>query len=126
MFCHFSEVKEWLHNNHKRCVKVKIGPDDSISTLNRKGEVLRKMDFGALPSVFVEVTEDLNKKPMVLVRSPRDHDLVRKTIYYRFNRLKKIHYFGNYRKCYHQYYHFSNYFLIHFEANIINPPLTVP
>lgn len=70
------DVKEWLHNNHKRCVKVKIGPDDSISTLNRKSEVLRKVDFGALPNVFVEVTEDLNKKPMVLVRSPRDHDLV--------------------------------------------------
>lgn len=70
------DVKEWLHNNHKRCVKVKIGPDDSISTLNRKGEVLRKVDFHALSSVFVEVTEDLNRKPMVLVRSPRDHDLV--------------------------------------------------
>ncbi|GFY78439.1 dual oxidase, partial [Trichonephila inaurata madagascariensis] len=69
-------VKEWLHNNHKRCVKVKIGPDDSISTLNRKGETLRKVDFQASSTLVVEVTEDVNRKPMVLLRSPRDHDLV--------------------------------------------------
>ncbi|XP_054708131.1 dual oxidase-like [Uloborus diversus] len=74
--CEKLDVKEWLHNNHKRCVKVKIGPDDSISTLNRKGEVLRRVDFSSQTSVVVEVTEDLNRKPMVLVRSPRDHDLV--------------------------------------------------
>ncbi|CAL1286456.1 unnamed protein product [Larinioides sclopetarius] len=70
------DVKEWLHNNHKRCVKVKIGPDDSISTLNRKGETLRKVDFRTSSTVVVEVTDDPNRKPMVLVRSPRDHDLV--------------------------------------------------
>ncbi|GFS70288.1 dual oxidase [Nephila pilipes] len=74
--CEKLDVKEWLHNNHKRCVKVKIGPDDSISTLNRKGETLRKVDFQASPTLVVEVTEDVNRKPMVLVRSPRDHDLV--------------------------------------------------
>ncbi|KAF8765204.1 Dual oxidase like protein [Argiope bruennichi] len=74
--CEKLDVKEWLHNNHKRCVKVKIGPDDSISTLNRKGETLRKVDFQASPTVVVEVTDDANRKPMVLVRSPRDHDLV--------------------------------------------------
>ncbi|GBN11154.1 Dual oxidase [Araneus ventricosus] len=74
--CEKLDVKEWLHNNHKRCVKVKIGPDDSISTLNRKGETLRKVDFQSSSTVVVEVTDDANRKPMVLVRSPRDHDLV--------------------------------------------------
>ncbi|CAL1286457.1 unnamed protein product [Larinioides sclopetarius] len=73
--CEKLDVKEWLHNNHKRCVKVKIGPDDSISTLNRKGETLRKVDFRTSSTVVVEVTDDPNRKPMVLVRSPRDHDL---------------------------------------------------
>lgn len=68
-------VKEWLHQNHKRCVKAKIGPDEVISTVNRKGEVLRKVDFKSVSSVVVEVTKD-KKKPMILVRSPRDHDLV--------------------------------------------------
>lgn len=70
------DVKEWLHQNHKRFVKVKIGPDESVSTVNRKGEVLRRIDFKSAASVVVEVTEDNLKKPMILVRSPRDHDLV--------------------------------------------------
>ncbi|GIZ03251.1 dual oxidase [Caerostris extrusa] len=74
--CEKLDVKEWLHHNHKRCVKVKIGPDDSISTLNRKGETLRRVDFRVCPSLAVDVTEDDANKPMVLVRSHRDHDLV--------------------------------------------------
>ncbi|XP_035222142.1 dual oxidase-like isoform X3 [Stegodyphus dumicola] len=69
-------VKEWLHQNHKRCVKVKIGPDEIISTVNRKGEVLRKIDFKSVNVLVVEVTRDTHKKPMLLIRSPRDHDLV--------------------------------------------------
>ncbi|UYV75196.1 bli-3 [Cordylochernes scorpioides] len=72
----YTDVKEWLHQNHKRCVKVKIGPDASISTLSRKGEVLRKLDFTTVHALVVEVTKDNNRKPMILVRSPRDHDLV--------------------------------------------------
>lgn len=74
--CEKHDVKEWLHHNHKRCVKVKIGPDDSLSTVNRKGEVLRKVDYHSTATIVVEATEDVNKKPMVLIRSPRDHDLV--------------------------------------------------
>ncbi|CAL1263202.1 unnamed protein product [Larinioides sclopetarius] len=69
-------VKEWLHQNHKRCVKVKIGPDECITTINRKGEVLRKVEFKSVTSLVIEVTRDTHKKPMVLIRSPRDHDLV--------------------------------------------------
>lgn len=75
--CFFSDVKEWLHQNHKRCVKVKIGPEETISTVNRKGEVLRRIDFKGVNSLVIEVTRDTHRKPMVLIRSPRDHDLVR-------------------------------------------------
>ncbi|XP_023209588.1 dual oxidase-like isoform X1 [Centruroides sculpturatus] len=71
-----SDVKEWLHQNHKREVQVKIGPDESLSTINRKGEILRKVDFKSVNALVVEETQDVNKKPMVLIRSPRDHDLV--------------------------------------------------
>lgn len=52
-----------------------IGPDESLSTVNRKGEVLRKKNFANVNSLLVEVTQD-SRKPMVLIRSPRDHDLV--------------------------------------------------
>ncbi|XP_053211640.1 dual oxidase-like isoform X2 [Panonychus citri] len=68
-------VREWLHQNHKRYVKVKIGPDESLSTVNRKGETLRRIDFINVNSLIVEVTQD-SAKPMVLIRSARDHDLV--------------------------------------------------
>ncbi|CAG2108202.1 unnamed protein product, partial [Medioppia subpectinata] len=69
------DVREWLHQNHKRYVKVKIGPEESISTINRKGETLRHINFKDANSLMVEVTQD-SHKPMVLIRSPRDHDLV--------------------------------------------------
>lgn len=71
-----SDVREWLHQNHKRYVKVRIGPEESLSTVNRKGETLRKIDFKNVNSLVVEVTQDSSHKPMVLIRSPRDHDLV--------------------------------------------------
>ena len=64
-----------MHQNHKRYVKVKIGPEESISTINRKGETLRHINFKDANSLMVEVTQD-SHKPMVLIRSPRDHDLV--------------------------------------------------
>lgn len=65
-----------MHQNYKRFVTVKIGPDDTLSTINRKGEVLRKIDFGTVATVVVEVTQDTTHKPMILIRSPRDYDLV--------------------------------------------------
>ncbi|XP_013772431.1 dual oxidase-like [Limulus polyphemus] len=69
-------VKEWLHQNHKRLVKVKIGPDEAVYTINRKGEVMRKLEFKNVSSLVVEITQETHKKPMILIRSPRDHDLV--------------------------------------------------
>ncbi|GIY45495.1 hypothetical protein CDAR_8051, partial [Caerostris darwini] len=51
-------VKEWLHQNHKRCVKVKIGPDECITTINRKGEILRKLEFKSVTSLVIEITRD--------------------------------------------------------------------
>ena len=69
-------VKEWLHLNHKRLVKVKFGPEEAFYTVNRKGEKLRKVSFKAVEQLTVEVTQDARKKPMLLVRVPRDYDLV--------------------------------------------------
>jgi dual oxidase len=69
-------VKEWLHLNHKRLVKVKFGPEEAFYTVNRKGEKLRKVNFKGVELLTVEVTQDARKKPMLLVRVPRDYDLV--------------------------------------------------
>ena len=69
-------VKEWLHINHKRLVKVKFGPEEAFYTVNRKGEKLRKVAFKAVEMLTVEVTQDARKKPMLLVRVPRDYDMV--------------------------------------------------
>ncbi|KAI1304155.1 Dual oxidase [Halotydeus destructor] len=68
-------VREWLHHNYKRYVKVKIGPGEILSTINRKGEVLRRIDFSKVDTVVIEVTQD-SRRPMALIRSPLDHDLV--------------------------------------------------
>lgn len=37
---------------------------------------MRKLDFSESNRVNVEVTQDSAKKPMILIKSPRDHDLV--------------------------------------------------
>ena len=37
-------VKEWLHQNAKRPVKVKFGPDEAFYLLNRKGDKLRTIN----------------------------------------------------------------------------------
>lgn len=71
-----ADVKEWLHQNHKRFVKVKIGPDESVYTVNRKGETLRKVSFSSASQLIVQVTSDTTRKPMCLIRSPNNHDLV--------------------------------------------------
>lgn len=64
-----------MHQNYKRYVTVKIGPDEALSTINRKGETLRKLDFKSVSTITVEITQDA-KKPMILIQSIRDHDLV--------------------------------------------------
>ena len=69
-------VKEWLHQNHKRIVKVKFGPDEAIYTMNRKGEKIRVVHMRGVDSLVIEITTDTHTKPMLLIRVPRDHDLV--------------------------------------------------
>lgn len=71
-------VQEWLHANHKRVVKVKFGPDVAIHIIGRKGENLRSISLKNLDNVMIEESLDVTtkKKPMILIRIPREHDLV--------------------------------------------------
>lgn len=70
-------VQEWLHANHKRLVKVKFGPEVGMHVIGRKGEKLRTVSFKNVDSVTIEESvRDSKKKPLVLIRVPRDHDLV--------------------------------------------------
>ncbi|XP_026480513.1 LOW QUALITY PROTEIN: dual oxidase-like [Ctenocephalides felis] len=71
-------VREWLHANHKRLVKVRFGPEAALHTVDRKGEKLRTVSFKNVDSVTIEESQDNyhNKKPLLLMRIPRDHDLV--------------------------------------------------
>ena len=71
-------VQEWLHANHKRIVKIKFGPEVAIHVIGRKGEKLRTINFHNVDSVIAEESVDITgkKRPLVLVRVQRDHDLV--------------------------------------------------
>lgn len=71
-------VREWLHANHKRLVKVKFGPEAVIYTVDRKGEKLRTVCFKNFESVTIEESQETTdkKRPLLLLRVPRDHDLV--------------------------------------------------
>lgn len=71
-------MKEWLDPNHKRYVKVKLqsSPEPALYTINRKNEILRKIDFTKIMILVVEITIDCNHKPMILIPTPKDHDLV--------------------------------------------------
>lgn len=73
-------VREWLHANHRRLVKVRFGPEVAMHTVDRKGDKLRTISFANVDSLTVEesVCTGLGSgsKPLVLVRVPRDHDLV--------------------------------------------------
>lgn len=71
-------VQEWLHANHKRLVKVKFGPEIAIHIIGRKGEKLRTVNFKNVDTVNVEESLEVTnkRKPLVLIRVPRDHDLV--------------------------------------------------
>lgn len=71
-------VHEWLHANHKRLVKVKFGPEVAMHVVGRKGEKLRTVDFRHVDTVTLEESLEVTskKKPLVLVRVARDHDLV--------------------------------------------------
>ncbi|CAD6230974.1 GSCOCT00006904001.3-RA-CDS [Cotesia congregata] len=72
-------VREWLHANHKRLVKVKFGPEAALYIEDRKGDNLRTFDFNSVNVVAVEESQECesgNGKALVLLRIPRDYDLV--------------------------------------------------
>ena len=50
-------VKEWLHQNAKRPIKVKFGPDENFYLLNRKGDKLRTISIKNIESLVLEVTQ---------------------------------------------------------------------
>ncbi|XP_046679008.1 dual oxidase isoform X1 [Homalodisca vitripennis] len=73
-------VREWLHANHRRIVKLRFGPETNLHTVDRKGEKLRSVSFKNGDTITVEESQvperGKKKRPLVLVRVPRDHDLV--------------------------------------------------
>ncbi|GLH03578.1 Dual oxidase [Gryllus bimaculatus] len=74
-------VREWLHANHRRLVKVKFGPEAALHTVDRKGEKLRTVNFKGCDALTIEESQPdgsraSRKRPVVLIRAPRDHDLV--------------------------------------------------
>jgi hypothetical protein len=50
-------VREWLHANHRRLVKVKFGPEAAIHTVDRKGEKLRTVNFRTSDTLTVEESQ---------------------------------------------------------------------
>jgi dual oxidase len=50
-------VREWLHANHRRLVKVKFGPEAAIHTVDRKGEKLRTVNFRMSEALTVEESQ---------------------------------------------------------------------
>ena len=69
-------VTEWLHQSTNRQVFLLFGPDLSLSTENRKGEVMRRVGLGGHPTTVVRVSQDSTSSPMALVKSDEHHDLV--------------------------------------------------
>ena len=68
-------VTEWLHQESNRFVKLHFGPDLAIYTVNRKGEVQRRVGLTGA-STEVKSSLDSTSSPMVLVKSTETHDLV--------------------------------------------------
>lgn len=50
-------VREWLHANHRRLVKVRFGPQAEMHTVDRKGEKLRSVKFGNCDTITVEESQ---------------------------------------------------------------------
>ena len=61
-------VKEWLHQNAKRPIKVKFGPDENFYLLNRKGDKLRTINIKNIESLVLEVTQVRHLKGKLLLR----------------------------------------------------------
>ena len=69
-------VTEWLHQESNRFVKLHFGPDLAIYTVNRKGEVQRRVGLTGSTTAQVKSSLDSTSSPMVLVKSNETHDLV--------------------------------------------------
>lgn len=71
-------AREWLHANHKRLVTVKFGPEAAIFTVDRKGEKLRTFSLKNTDHITVELSQEnySRKRPYILLRISKDHDLV--------------------------------------------------
>ena len=69
-------VKEWLHHSAKRNAKITFGPDEAFHLRNRKGEKLRSVSVKGIENLVCQVTQDRDKKPMLLISVEKDHDLV--------------------------------------------------
>lgn len=50
-------VREWLHANHRRLVKVKFGPEAALHIVDRKGEKLRTFDFNNVNTIAMEESQ---------------------------------------------------------------------
>lgn len=50
-------VREWLHANHRRLVKVRFGPEAALHTVDRKGEPLRTVALANYQHVTVEESQ---------------------------------------------------------------------
>lgn len=50
-------VREWLHSNHHRLVKVRFGPEEALHTIDRKGEKLRSVSFSTMENLTVEESQ---------------------------------------------------------------------
>ena len=60
-------VREWLHANHRRLVKVKFGPEAALHIVYRKGEKLRTFDFNDVNTVTMEESQVITKKPAFIL-----------------------------------------------------------
>ena len=72
-------VREWLHANHKRFIKLKLGPDSALHVINRKDDTLRTLNLSHVDNVIVEESKELKnfkKRPILIIRVPKDYDLV--------------------------------------------------
>ena len=58
-------VREWLHQNAKRPVKIKFGPDKAFYLLNRKGDRLRRIPISDIDGpMIVKISQEASKRPV--------------------------------------------------------------
>lgn len=50
-------VREWLHANHRRMIKVKFGPEPALYVVDRKGEMLRTFSLKDVNTVNIEESQ---------------------------------------------------------------------